>query len=103
MNVRQQLDSAFRLNVKKQNEKVTKNRYLLSKIIYCVLFYGKFELALRGHDECEDSLNSAIFKGVINFSVELDSSLQDPLSSATVFKEHKKNPKRFITLYAHSL
>ncbi|GBM89092.1 Zinc finger MYM-type protein 1 [Araneus ventricosus] len=90
VDIRQQLDIAFRSNVKRHNEKVTKNRYVLTKIIDCILFCGAFELALRGHDEREDSLNTGVFIGLINFSVELDSSLKDHLTSATVFKGTSK-------------
>ncbi|GBN48476.1 hypothetical protein AVEN_210074-1 [Araneus ventricosus] len=86
VDIRQQLDIAFRSNVKRHNEKVTKNRYVLTKIIDCILFCGAFELALRGHDECEDSLNMGVFRGLINFSAELDSSLKDHFTSDTVFK-----------------
>ncbi|GBL86441.1 Zinc finger MYM-type protein 1 [Araneus ventricosus] len=90
VDVRQQLDIAFRSNVKRHNEKVTKNHYVLTKIIDCILFCGAFELALRGHDEHEDLLNTGVFRGLINFSAELDSSLKDHLTSATVFKGTSK-------------
>ncbi|GBO22897.1 hypothetical protein AVEN_3784-1 [Araneus ventricosus] len=90
VDIRQQLDIAFRSNVKRHNEKVTKNRYVLTKIIDCILFCGAFELAFLGHDEREDSLNTGVFRGLINFSVELDSSLKDHLTSATVFKGTSK-------------
>ena len=47
VDIRQQLDSAYRRNVKEHNEKVEKNCYALSKIIDCITFGGAFELALR--------------------------------------------------------
>ncbi|GBM41173.1 hypothetical protein AVEN_35745-1 [Araneus ventricosus] len=90
VNICQQLDIAFRSNVKRHNEKVTKNRYVPTKIIDCILFCGAFELALRGHDERDDSLNTGVFRVLINFSTELDSSLIDHLTSATVFKGTSK-------------
>ncbi|GBM24686.1 hypothetical protein AVEN_46186-1 [Araneus ventricosus] len=77
-------------NVKRHNEKVTKNRYVLTKVDDCIPFCGVFELELRGHDESEDSLNTEVFRGLINFSPELDSSLKDHLTSATVFKGTSK-------------
>ncbi|GBN55864.1 hypothetical protein AVEN_273038-1 [Araneus ventricosus] len=49
-----------------------------------------FELALRGHDEREVSLNTGDFRGLINFLAELDSSLKDHLTSATVSKGTSK-------------
>lgn len=55
--IRQQLNSAFRLNIQKYNKQVKENRYILSKIIDCIRFCGAFELALRGHDETADSVN----------------------------------------------
>jgi len=84
--IRQQLNSAFRLNILKFNEQVKENRYILSKIIDCIRFCGAFELALRGHDEKADSINPGVFRGLINFSAELDSALKTYLEKATVFK-----------------
>lgn len=86
VDIRQQLDSAYRQNIRKFNEEVSKNRYVLSKIIDCVRFCGAFELALRGHDETKDSDNPGIFKGLINFTAELDGAMKEHLDSATVFK-----------------
>ncbi|KAK7885958.1 hypothetical protein WMY93_025579 [Mugilogobius chulae] len=60
-NIATQLDDGHRLAVKKHNEEVDRNRYLLSKLIDCVKFCGAFELALRGHDETEASINPGIF------------------------------------------
>lgn len=59
-NIQAQLDSAYWLNVKKHNDTVSKNRYILSKIIDCVKFCGAFELAMRGHDETANSQNPGI-------------------------------------------
>lgn len=90
VDVRQQLDSAYRQNIKRHNEQVTKNRYVLSKIIDCIKFCGAFELALRGHREDDESSNPGIFKGLVNFSAELDTSLREHLTTATVFKGTSK-------------
>ncbi|KAL4097871.1 hypothetical protein QTP88_022574 [Uroleucon formosanum] len=84
--IRQQLNSAFRLNIQKYNEQVKENRYILSKIIDCIRFCGAFELALRGHGETADSVNPGVFKGLINFTAELDYALKTHLEKATVFK-----------------
>lgn len=84
--IRQQLNSAFRLNIQKYNKQVKENRYILSKIIDCIRFCGAFELALRGHDETADSVNPGVFKGLINFTAELDYALKTHLEKATVFK-----------------
>ena len=88
--IAQLLDETFRLSVKHHNEKVKSNRYILSRIIECIKFCGAFELALRGHDEKEDSINPGIFKGLVDFTASLDSAMQQHLSSATVFKGTSK-------------
>lgn len=56
-NIATQLDDSHRLEVKRHNEEVDENRYILSKLIDYVKFCGAFELPLRGHDEAE--LNAA--------------------------------------------
>ncbi|XP_049800118.1 zinc finger MYM-type protein 1-like [Schistocerca nitens] len=71
-----QLDSAYRRNIKTYNENVSKNRYILGKLIDCIKFCGKFELALRGHDETEDSKNPGIFRGLVSLMAELDCVLK---------------------------
>nr|CAH7751058.1 unnamed protein product [Callosobruchus chinensis] len=86
VDIRQQLDSAYRRSIQQQNEQVRKNRYVLSKIINCIKFCGAFELALRGHDESKDSSNPGIFRGLINFSSELDTALKDHFEKSVVFK-----------------
>lgn len=90
LNIQAQLDSAYWINIQKHNEEVTKNRYVLSKIIDCIKFCGAFELALRGHDESETSDNPGIFRGLVNFSAELDKTLSEHLTNATIFKGTSK-------------
>ncbi|CAH1988766.1 unnamed protein product [Acanthoscelides obtectus] len=91
-----QLDSAYRQNIIKHNEQVDKNRYLLKRIINCIKFCGKLELALRGHDESEDSENRGIFRELINFTSELDTILKEHLKSATLFKGTSKTVQNEI-------
>ncbi|XP_069673117.1 zinc finger MYM-type protein 1-like isoform X1 [Periplaneta americana] len=76
VDVRCQLDTAYRLKIKTFNEDVSKNRYILGKLIDCIKFCGKFELALRGHGEGEDSNNPGIFRGLVNLMSELDGLLK---------------------------
>lgn len=73
VNIAQKMDSAYRRAVEEHNQKVAQNRYVLNIIINCIRFCGAFELALRGHDESDTSNNPGIFRGLINFSSELDS------------------------------
>ena len=84
------MDSAYRRAVEEHNQKAAQNRYVLNIIINCIRFCGAFELALRGHDESDTSNNPGIFRGLINFSSELDSVLKNHLENATVFKGTSK-------------
>ena len=72
------------------NERVTKNRDAMSKIVDCLKFCGKFELTLKGQDESTESENPGFFLGLVNFSCSLDSSLHVNLRSASVFKGSSK-------------
>jgi hypothetical protein len=83
---RQQLSSAYRLSIKKYNETVAHNRYILSKIVDRIKCCGAFKLAFRGHNEKSDYVNPGIFHGLINFSVELDNKLKIHIEKSTVFK-----------------
>lgn len=89
-NIRLQLDDGYRVSVRKHNELVDKNRYILSRIIDAIKFCGEFELALRGHDETEDSSNPGIFQGLINYTAALDTVLKEHLESSNVFKGTSK-------------
>eukprot|EP00795_Rhopilema_esculentum_P004011 gene4011-20178_t len=87
-NIAEQLSHAYRASVQEHNLKVDKNRHVLSKIIYCVKFCGAFELALRAHDETDDS---RCFSWMyVNFAAALDSVLSQHLETATVFKGTSK-------------
>jgi hypothetical protein len=98
VNIAAQLDSAYRRNIELQNEKVRHNRYILNIIINCVRFCGAFELALRGHDESTSSSNPGVFRGLINFSADLDVALKEHLEKATVFKGTSKTVQNEILL-----
>ncbi|CAH2012683.1 unnamed protein product [Acanthoscelides obtectus] len=90
LNIRTQLNSAYRNDLIKYNNQVDKNRYVLNKIINCIRFCGAFELALRGHDEKENSENRGIFKELVNFSAELDNELKVHIQSAKLFEGTSK-------------
>ncbi|KAJ1203148.1 hypothetical protein NDU88_006942 [Pleurodeles waltl] len=85
-NIALQLNEVYSKGVIKHNEEVDKNRYILSKLIDCVKFCGAFELALRGHDETEESINPGVFRGLVDFVSGIDSAMEAHLKSATVFK-----------------
>lgn len=70
------------------------NRWIRIGIFYpeldAIRFCGEFELALRGHDESENSDNPGVFKGLINYTAALDTLLKDHLENSTVFKGTSK-------------
>uniref|UniRef100_H3B3J6 DUF4371 domain-containing protein n=1 Tax=Latimeria chalumnae TaxID=7897 RepID=H3B3J6_LATCH len=90
VNVATQLDESYRVGIRKHNEEVDKNRYILSKLIDCVCFCGAFELALHGHDETESSLNPGVFRGLVDLVSSIDSAMEKHVKSATVFKGTSK-------------
>ncbi len=90
VNIATQLDDGHRIAMRKHNEEVDENRYILSKIIDCVKFCGAFELALRGHDKTDSSDNPGIFRGLVDFVASLDNVLEEHLKTATVFKGTSK-------------
>ncbi|XP_008273895.1 zinc finger MYM-type protein 1-like [Stegastes partitus] len=90
VSIAEQLDEGYRAGIRRHNEEVTKNRHILSRIIDCVKFCGAFELALRGYDESEGSVNPGIFCGLVDFVASLDGALREHLETATVFKGTSK-------------
>lgn len=90
-NIISNLSTAYREQIHKHNQQVEKNRYILKRIINCIKFCGFLELALRGHDESENSHNRGIFRELIDFTSELDSVLKQHLTTATVFKGTSKS------------
>ena len=90
------LDSSYRRSIQEHNNKVSHNRHILKLLINCILFCGSFELALRGHDESDGSLNSGVFKGLINFTADLNNELKTHLEKATVFKGTSKSTQNEI-------
>ncbi|KAM4628575.1 zinc finger MYM-type protein 1-like [Polymixia lowei] len=90
LNIAAQLDEGHRIEIRKYNEEIDKNRHILTKIIDCVKFCGAFELALRGHDESESSENPGIFRGLVDFVASLDGVLEEHLRTATAFKGTSK-------------
>lgn len=91
VDIRTQLNNAYRKSLTDFNENVSKNRYILNKIVDCIKFCGAFELALRGHDETALSDNPGVFRGLIDFVVELDPIFQEHMEKATVFKGTSKS------------
>ena len=85
--------------IARHNEKVTQNRVILSKIIDCIKFCGKYELSLRGHDES----SARVFRGLLDFLSDYNPVLKNHLESNSVFKGISKTvqngfPRQFKTL-----
>ena len=62
----------------------------MSKIINIIKLCGKFELPLRGHNEKANSDNPGVFRGLIDYTCSLDSSLDSHINSSKVFKGTSK-------------
>jgi hypothetical protein len=90
VNIATQLSDAYRSSINKHNEEVRRNGYILSKIIDCIKFCGKFELPLRGHDESSESANPAVFRGLLEFAGKLFENFESHFETATVFKGNSK-------------
>ena len=90
VNIGQQIDSGYAAFIHRHNEQVDKNRQILSRIISCIKFCGKFELPLRGHNETTQSKNPGVFLGLIDFACNLDPSLRKHMDSNAAFKGTSK-------------
>lgn len=90
VNIATQLDESYRLAVRRHNDKVSKNRHILARLIDCVKFCGVFELALRGKDESEGSNNLGVFRGLVDLVASFDEVFEDNLKTAMVFKGTSK-------------
>ena len=90
VNIVDHLDSAYKQSIARHNEQIIKNRDALSKIINIIKFCGKHELPLRGHDEKNTSKNPGVFLGLVDYTCNLDSSLNSHIKHSTVFKGTSK-------------
>ncbi|XP_026819259.1 uncharacterized protein LOC113557921 [Rhopalosiphum maidis] len=69
-----------------------KKRTIITDMWFITLWQcAAFELALRGHDEKSNSENPGVFRGLINFSSELDSVLKCHIENSSVFKGLSKS------------
>lgn len=67
IDIRRQIDSGYKIIIQRHNELIDKNRYVLDKILKCIICCGKLDLC-----------------------TELDSNLRDHFENPTVFKETLK-------------
>ena len=89
-NIVQRLDTGFQVLTDRHNAKVKQNRAILSRIINCIKFCGKYELPLRGHDETAGSAKPGVFRGLLELLSEYDSTLKNHLESNSFFKRTSK-------------
>ncbi|KAJ4441361.1 hypothetical protein ANN_11216 [Periplaneta americana] len=81
-----QLNQRHRSEIKRRNEIVEKNRYILSRLIDCIKFCGAFELAMALQDESQGLDSPRVSRGLVNFVECLDSNMKVQLETATAFK-----------------
>ncbi|XP_028406454.1 zinc finger MYM-type protein 1-like [Dendronephthya gigantea] len=67
------ISQARRDEIQRHNEEVRQNREILKTITEAVLYLSKQELAFRGHDESEDSLNRGNYRELLESYAKLDS------------------------------
>ncbi|XP_030760634.1 uncharacterized protein LOC115885760 [Sitophilus oryzae] len=80
-----QLNSAYWINEQRHKENVSKNRYVISKVINCIKFCGAFETVLLGHDEGDIPHNPGIVPGIIKVFAEIEATLSEHLKNSSVF------------------
>lgn len=80
-----QLDNQNRLSVLKYNEKVKENREVLKRLIDIVCHIGKRELALRGHNESDSSVDRGNYVELVHLLKKYDHTLNSHLQDSTVF------------------
>ena len=73
------LSQARRDEIQRHNEEVRQNREILKTVTEAVLYLSKQELAFRGHDESEDSLNKGNYRELLEFFAKFDSVFERQL------------------------
>jgi hypothetical protein len=101
VNIAVQLSRAYQESVQRHNEEAEKNLYILCKIIDCIKFCGAFELALRGHDETENSENPGIFLGLVDLVSSIDTAVKERVQSSSVFKGTSKTVQNELLEVCH--
>ena len=79
------LSEQQRLNISLHNSKVKENREILKVLINATCFLAKQELAFRGNDESENSINRGNYVELIYTFAENDGRLAHHLETSTVF------------------
>jgi hypothetical protein len=82
VNILFQLNEGYSISIQRHNALVDKNRHILGRIINCIKFCGMQKLPLRGYDESKTSYSCEIFLDLVLELANLDSILDEHLSSA---------------------
>ena len=90
-NIMSQLNDAHNASMMSRHEKIAKNRYVLNRVIDALKFLWIHELALRGDDESEMSLNRGAFLDLLEYTANMDEKLRDDLSNVTVARNTSKD------------
>ncbi|KAI5741180.1 hypothetical protein M8J76_011212 [Diaphorina citri] len=77
------LSVASSMEIEKHNALVKENRHVLARLIDCVCFLGKQELAFRGHHEGADSLNRGNYVELLEHMAKTDEILARHLHTST--------------------
>lgn len=81
----------YQENIKKHNETVKNNRYVISRFIDATCFLAKQELSFRGRNELITSTNRGNFVELIHLMGTLDPKLSVHLSNSTVISGDMQN------------
>jgi len=86
VNVNDEADKLYELEIQRHNEQIEKNRYILEKYLKCVQFCGKYNLPLkdRGDNNTMTFENKCgVFLGAVELCKDCDVSLRCYLENST--------------------
>ncbi|XP_053578064.1 zinc finger MYM-type protein 1-like [Bombina bombina] len=95
-NIMENANEGRLVDIRKHNQEVEHNRYILGKIVECVRFCSEFGLTLQGNNEVGGSTTSGVFEGLVNLAATIDSTLEKHMQIAfhnDIFKYHLKSIK----------
>ncbi|XP_030757705.1 zinc finger MYM-type protein 1-like [Sitophilus oryzae] len=80
------LDDHLQISDKIHNERVTKNKDVLKRLIDATCFLGEHKLSFRGHNEATESVNGRNFMDLLNFLAKYDETLKNHFIDSAVFR-----------------
>lgn len=86
VNIERQLDDVYLTEIRKHNEQVDRDRFILTRVIDGIKFCLEFELTLRGHGGCYDK-DPRVLQGLVNCTSAIERVLRPHLeNNSTVCK-----------------